>query len=81
MELIYKGNRSLDYSLKLENMKEESLVIANQHVAVNCVTDLVHTARHATGVGLVEVHVFLVEYSIFYVKIFAISANVLRIVY
>jgi hypothetical protein len=28
-------------------MKLESLVIANQHVAVNFNLDLVHTARHA----------------------------------
>ena len=38
---------SADYSLQIENMKVESLVIANQHVAVNMFTGLVHTARHA----------------------------------
>ena len=32
-------------------MKAESLVIANYHVAVNMSTSLVHTARHAMGVG------------------------------
>jgi hypothetical protein len=42
-----KTSLSSDYSLQLENMKVESLVIANQHVAVNMFTGLVHTARHA----------------------------------
>ena len=32
-------------------MKLESLVIANQHVAVNTFPGLVHTARHTMGVG------------------------------
>jgi hypothetical protein len=32
-------------------MKSESLVIADQHAAVNTFPDLVHTARHAMGVG------------------------------
>ena len=32
-------------------MKSESLVIANQHVAVNTFPGLVHTARHTMGVG------------------------------
>ena len=44
---IQKTNLSSDYSLQFENMKVESLVIANQHVAVNMFTGLVHTARHA----------------------------------
>ena len=30
-------------------MKPESLVIANQNVAVNTFSGLVHTARHTTG--------------------------------
>ena len=33
-------------------MKLESLVIANQNVAVNLYLGLVHTARHVPGVGL-----------------------------
>ena len=33
-------------------MKLESLVIADQHVAVNTFPGLVHTARHIMGVGL-----------------------------
>jgi hypothetical protein len=33
-------------------MKAESLVIADQHAAVNTFPGLVHTARHTMGVGL-----------------------------
>ena len=44
---------SSDCFLKLGNMKSESLVIANQHVAVNMFSGLVHTARHALGVGFI----------------------------
>ena len=32
-------------------MKEESLVIAGQHTAVNSFPGLVHTARHTMGAG------------------------------
>ena len=32
-------------------MKVESLVIADQHAAVNTFPGLVHTARHTMGVG------------------------------
>jgi hypothetical protein len=32
-------------------MKLESLVIVDQHATVNLSTSLVHTARHAEGVG------------------------------
>lgn len=46
-----KTGRSPDYSLQLDCMKSESLVIANQHVAVNTFPGLVHTARHTMGVG------------------------------
>ncbi len=42
---------SSDWSLQLDSMKSESLVIANQHVAVNTFSGLVHTARHTTKVG------------------------------
>ena len=45
-----KADRSPDCSLQLENMKLESLVIADQHVAVNTFPGLVHTARHTMGV-------------------------------
>jgi hypothetical protein len=46
-----KTSRSPDWSLQLDSMKSESLVIANQHVAVNTFPGLVHTARHTMGVG------------------------------
>ena len=44
-----KGHPSSDCSLQLDYMKLESLVIANQHVAVNTFPGLVHTARHTMG--------------------------------
>jgi hypothetical protein len=50
-ELILKSHLSSDCSLQLESMKSESLVIADQHAAVNTFTGLVHTARHTMGVG------------------------------
>ena len=46
----HKGRPSSDWSLQLDSMKLESLVIANQHVAVNTFPGLVHTARHTTKV-------------------------------
>ena len=46
-----KAGRSPDCSLQLESMKSESLVIADQNVAVNTFPGLVHTARHTMGVG------------------------------
>ena len=45
-----KTYRSPDWSLQLDSMKMESLVIANQNVAVNTFSGLVHTARHTMGV-------------------------------
>ena len=45
-----KAGLSSDCSLQLDYMKLESLVIANQHVAVNTFSSLVHTARHTMGV-------------------------------
>ena len=50
-EPILKSCLSSDCSLQLENMKLESLVIADQHAAVNTFPGLVHTARHTMGVG------------------------------
>ena len=49
--LIHKAGRSPDRSLQLDCVKLESLVIANQNVAVNTFPGLVHTARHTMGVG------------------------------
>jgi hypothetical protein len=46
-----KVGLSSDCSLQLDCMKVESLVIANQQVAVNTFPGLVHTARQATKVG------------------------------
>ncbi len=41
-----KTGLSSDCTLQLECMKSESLVIADQHAAVNTFPGLVHTARH-----------------------------------
>ncbi len=46
-----KTDLSSDWSLQLDSMKLESLVIADQHAAVNTFPGLVHTARHTTRVG------------------------------
>ena len=46
-----KHRLSSDCSLQLDYMKLESLVIANQNVAVNTFPGLVHTARHTMRVG------------------------------
>ncbi len=46
-----KAGRSPDWSLQLDSMKSESLVIADQNAAVNTFPGLVHTARHTMGVG------------------------------
>ncbi len=47
----HKTGHSPDRSLQLDSVKSESLVIANQNVAVNTFPGLVHTARHTMGVG------------------------------
>ena len=49
-----KSYLSSDCSLKLENMKLESLVIVDQHATVNLFLGLVHTACHALGFGLAK---------------------------
>ena len=46
-----KTGLSSDRSLQLDSVKSESLVIADQHAAVNTFPGLVHTARHITKVG------------------------------
>ena len=43
-----KAGLSSDRGLQLARVKAESLVIANQQVAVNTFPGLVHTARHTT---------------------------------
>src|SRR5688500_150272 len=45
-----KTGLSSDCTLQLECMKLESLVIADQHTAVNTLPGLVHTAHHTTRV-------------------------------
>jgi hypothetical protein len=46
-----KADLSSDWSLQLDSMKLESLVIADQHAAVNTFPGLVHTARHTMEAG------------------------------
>ncbi len=46
-----KTGHSSDWSLQLDSMKLESLVIGDQHAPVNTFPGLVHTARHTTKVG------------------------------
>ena len=46
-----KVRRSPDWSLQLDSMKSESLVIVDQNATVNTFPGLVHTARHTMGVG------------------------------
>ena len=45
-----KDGLSSDWSLQLDSVKSELLVIADQHAAVNTFPGLVHTARHTTKV-------------------------------
>jgi hypothetical protein len=45
-----KAGLSSDRRLQLACVKPESLVIADQHAAVNTFPGLVHTARHTTRV-------------------------------
>ena len=47
----HKAGLSSDWSLQFDSMKEESLVIVDQHATVNTFPGLVHTARHTTEVG------------------------------
>ena len=46
-----KAIRSPDWSLQLDSMKLESLVIVDQNATVNTFPGLVHTARQATKAG------------------------------
>ena len=49
-----KGSLSSDCGLQPAHMKLELLVIPNQNVGVNAFPGLVHTARHAIGVGGIQ---------------------------
>ena len=51
VEQIPKTVLSSDWSLQLDSMKLESLVIVDQHATVNTFPGLVHTACHVMGVG------------------------------
>ena len=51
MEQISKASPSPDWSLQLDFMKLKSLVILDQNARVNTFSGVVHTARHAMGVG------------------------------
>jgi hypothetical protein len=46
-----KTNLSSDWSLQLDSMKLESLVIVDQNATVNTFPGLVHTARHTMRAG------------------------------
>jgi hypothetical protein len=46
----HKIGLSSDWSLQLDSMKSESLVIASQQIAVNTFPGFVHTARQTTRV-------------------------------
>ncbi len=46
-----KTGLSSDWSLQLDSMKLESLVIVDQHATVNTFPGLVHTARQAMKAG------------------------------
>ena len=46
-----KSRPSSDRGLQPAHVKSESLVIADQHAAVNTFPGLVHTARHTMRVG------------------------------
>ncbi len=51
-----KAILSSDWSLQLDSMKSESLVIADQHAAVNTFPGLVHTARHTRKIDCTRSH-------------------------
>ena len=50
----HKNSLSSDCGLQPAHTKSELLVIPNQHVGVNAFPGLVHTARHAIGVGGIQ---------------------------
>ena len=51
-----KAGLSSDWSLQLDSMKLESLVIVDQHATVNTFPGLVHTARHIMKAGCTRSH-------------------------
>ena len=57
-EQPFKHHLSADWSLQLETMKSESLVIVDQHATVNLYLSLVHTARHTLKVNCTQKNTF-----------------------
>jgi hypothetical protein len=51
-----KTGLSSNWSLQLDSMKLESLVIVDQHATVNTFPGLVHTARHTMKVDCTRSH-------------------------
>ena len=51
----HKTDLSSDWSLQLDSMKSESLVIVDQNATVNTFPGLVHTARHAMEVSSTQI--------------------------
>ena len=51
-----KVHLSPDWSLQLDSMKLESLVIVDQHATVNTFPGLVHTARHTKKADCTRSH-------------------------
>ena len=51
-----KTSLSWDWSLQLDSMNVELLVIADQHAAVNTFPGLVHTARHTMRADCTRSH-------------------------
>ena len=58
-EPILKNRLSSDCTLQLECMKVESLVIADQHAAVNTFSNFALTARQVREVGNTQSTVFI----------------------
>ncbi len=54
VEQISKSCLSSDCTLQPEYMKQESLVIVDQHATVNTFSGLVHTARHTMGISFIR---------------------------
>ena len=50
----HKTDPSPDWSLQLDSMKLELLVIVDQHATVNTFPVLVHTARHTMEVVVIR---------------------------
>jgi len=58
LKQISKNCLSSDCRLKLVCMKSESLVIVNQNVTVNDLSNFAHTAHHARRVGPARIYLY-----------------------